>query len=249
MAYNIYIFDQTEWSVTFRIGRPTSLKKWASNALVFNLSLFDMRTGEICDYVKAENGIAGKDRYTEIVKVGACECAGYSNAIIKGVVSIQAPLGGSRTRNGIGLTASGKVIIAQSSHKVTERAFAEAVNAFIKAQKETVDMFILQDGGGSTGEYSGLSRLSFSPEGGRPVPAVTIVKSLYRPVFPCVERVLSKGKKGDDVKLLQTVLGGIEADGIFGNGTRSRVQQAQRAFGLIADGIAGPLTLKALGLR
>lgn len=68
-------------------------------------------------------------------------------------------------------------------------------------------------------------------------------------------RLLKKGCKGDDVKVLQTRLkelgypiqnyGGI--DGIFGSGTYKMVRQFQVDKKLTADGIVGKNTAKALG--
>jgi len=57
---------------------------------------------------------------------------------------------------------------------------------------------------------------------------------------------------GADVEALQNALAGrgwaINIDGVFDEGTRRCVVQFQDEVGLIADGIAGPATLSALGL-
>ena len=50
--------------------------------------------------------------------------------------------------------------------------------------------------------------------------------------------LLKVGSKGDDVKKLQEKLG-LTADGIFGNGTATKVKEWQAANGLTADGIVG----------
>lgn len=50
--------------------------------------------------------------------------------------------------------------------------------------------------------------------------------------------LLKIGSKGDDVKKLQEKLG-LTADGIFGNGTATKVKEWQAANGLTADGIVG----------
>lgn len=64
---------------------------------------------------------------------------------------------------------------------------------------------------------------------------------------------MKKGDRGEDVKKLQTALteagfnpGGI--DGSFGNGTLAALIAFQKSSSLLADGIAGPRTLHALGL-
>ena len=63
-------------------------------------------------------------------------------------------------------------------------------------------------------------------------------------------RDLKKGCKGDDVRELQKLLKGagynIAVDGSFGNETRTAVRSFQTREGLKVDGIAGPITIKAL---
>lgn len=67
--------------------------------------------------------------------------------------------------------------------------------------------------------------------------------------------VLSKvGSRGEEVRQIQTKLkskgyfnGSI--DGIYGTITREAVKKFQKASGLDADGIAGPKTLSALGIK
>lgn len=58
---------------------------------------------------------------------------------------------------------------------------------------------------------------------------------------------LKKGDKGDNVIKLQTALG-IKADGSFGQKTEDAVKSFQKKNNLTADGIAGPITQKALGI-
>ena len=65
--------------------------------------------------------------------------------------------------------------------------------------------------------------------------------------------VYRQGSTGDAVRTIQTKLknwgyydGAV--DGIFGSGTAEAVRYFQRKNGLTADGIAGPATLKALGM-
>lgn len=56
-----------------------------------------------------------------------------------------------------------------------------------------------------------------------------------------------RDSRGDWVKKLQEALK-IEADGIFGSGTEAALKAWQTEEGLVADGIAGRVTYKALGL-
>lgn len=62
-----------------------------------------------------------------------------------------------------------------------------------------------------------------------------------------------QGSTGEQVRIIQTKLKNWgyydgAADGIFGSGTAEAVRYFQRKNGLTADGIAGPATLKALGM-
>jgi hypothetical protein len=64
-------------------------------------------------------------------------------------------------------------------------------------------------------------------------------------------RVMRYGDRGWDVAALQFLLqraghGPGRADGIFGPLTRAAVLRAQRAAGITADGLAGPVTIRAL---
>jgi hypothetical protein len=64
---------------------------------------------------------------------------------------------------------------------------------------------------------------------------------------PTAPRVLRKGDTGPDVVALQKALG-ITPDGIFGSQTDSAVRMFQADQGLTVDGLAGALTMRALGL-
>lgn len=54
--------------------------------------------------------------------------------------------------------------------------------------------------------------------------------------------LLRVGSRGQAVKSLQEDLG-TDADGIFGQGTKAAVMEFQTSNGLVADGMAGPVTL------
>ena len=60
-------------------------------------------------------------------------------------------------------------------------------------------------------------------------------------------RNLSVGCSGDDVKVIQGIIG-TTADGIFGPNTKAALIKYQSANGLVADGIAGPKTYAKMGL-
>lgn len=60
-------------------------------------------------------------------------------------------------------------------------------------------------------------------------------------------RVIRKGDRGEEVKVLQRALS-ITADGIFGSGTEKAVIAYQKSKGLVADGVVGAKTWAALGI-
>ncbi|GAA2699716.1 peptidoglycan-binding domain-containing protein [Micromonospora olivasterospora] len=66
-------------------------------------------------------------------------------------------------------------------------------------------------------------------------------------------RALSQGMSGEDVRQLRIRVSGypgyasrIDIDGAFGPGTRSAVIRFQQAYGLGADGVAGPQTFNQI---
>ncbi len=62
-----------------------------------------------------------------------------------------------------------------------------------------------------------------------------------------VTRTLKSGSRGDDVKIVQRIVGAT-ADGIFGPKTAASVKAWQRSHGLVADGIVGPKTQAKMGI-
>ena len=62
------------------------------------------------------------------------------------------------------------------------------------------------------------------------------------------EVVVKRGDRGDAVRTIQRELG-VPADGVFGEQTERAVKRFQRRHDLVPDGIIGPLTRGALGLR
>jgi len=59
-------------------------------------------------------------------------------------------------------------------------------------------------------------------------------------------KILNKGDIGNEVKELQTLLGGLDVDGNFGRLTHKRVRDFQKEKGLVSDGVVGTLTWKVL---
>lgn len=62
-------------------------------------------------------------------------------------------------------------------------------------------------------------------------------------------QTLQLGSRGKAVKQLQRVLSVDPVSGYYGSETKAAVKRFQKRRGLKADGIAGPATLRALGIR
>jgi peptidoglycan hydrolase-like protein with peptidoglycan-binding domain len=62
-------------------------------------------------------------------------------------------------------------------------------------------------------------------------------------------QTLQLGSRGSAVKQLQRKLRVSPVSGYYGNETRGAVKHFQKRKGLTADGVAGPATLRALGIR
>ncbi|MEH2417333.1 peptidoglycan-binding domain-containing protein [Nostoc sp.] len=60
--------------------------------------------------------------------------------------------------------------------------------------------------------------------------------------------ILTPGSKGLLVRDVQTALGNLTVDGIYGRETVSRVRSFQASKGLLVDGVVGPETRSALGI-
>ncbi len=60
--------------------------------------------------------------------------------------------------------------------------------------------------------------------------------------------LLRRGLSGEPVRILQGKLG-VNADGVFGQGTENALVEYQNSNGLSADGIAGPDTFTHMGLH
>ena len=60
--------------------------------------------------------------------------------------------------------------------------------------------------------------------------------------------ILSPGSRGLLVRDVQTALGNLRIDGVYGQETASRVRSFQASKGLLVDGVVGPETRSALGI-
>lgn len=75
--------------------------------------------------------------------------------------------------------------------------------------------------------------------------AVAAVQKVVAPK-PLKYPTLKRGSKGADVRKLQATLK-IKVDGDYGPATEAAVRAAQKAHQIIADGICGPYTWRAIG--
>lgn len=268
----VHLFDLSKWklwydALPYSTGnqKPIVLKGWAEDEgadLVYNLCFFNLDTvanrrinaaGRTLQYLLAGGEIAGYDSgYTrpegERLRIDDKNVVSGWNVAIMGGKLQKGLSNNRRSRNMHGMTTDGLYIVAQST-PATEKTVAQDVINYCKRYGKTVDKLLIMDGGGSVGCYSARAKLLFAPEKegkyGREVASVLCAKYKGEPI----ERNLRYFSKGEDVKLLQTILGGIAADGSYGSGTRNRVKEAQKALGITADGSCGPITRAALKLN
>lgn len=264
MAYIIRVFDPKAWQLSFNCTpyntypkKCQTLKAWNNESkadLTINLAYFNFDTS----YTRQQKAVYRTLQFLRIAKLGG-DCAyggtaerirlpngdllsGFSLGILDGVVK-ELDTKTKRSRNAFGMTTDGKYFSIQSTTKVTLNAICKYANSKLK-----VSIMLMNDGGGSTGCYSRRSGILFAPEkegaNGRAVASVLEVKY----VGDKIKRTLKVGCVGEDVKLLQTMLGNVECDGIFGTGTRAAVRTAQANNHIAVDGIAGAITFSVLGI-
>lgn len=258
MSYHVHVLDPKMFKLWFagqnyKEKRVEYVEDWCKEEdadLCFNLGIFGMSTGLGCSYVRAKGSdIAYGSEKPQILTIDANnKCRGYSDGIIDGQIKINLPMGGSNYRNGIGITTDGFYIIAQTSHMTTETVFCNTVRTKVREQGHEIKLFTLQDGGGSVSEYSALSNLRFNASIHRKVANVVCVKFRYKPTINHTLYLNCPYK--DEVKLAQIALGGIEIDGSYGTGSKSRVTAYQKALGFpspLQCGILGTQSLRNLG--
>ena len=267
----IYLLDiKREWDAWFD-GTPysqlprkcQSLYKWAAdnNAdIVTNLCYFNFDTA-------ANRKIDANNRTIQYLRIAryASDCGygggtnerltlpngdivgGFTCGIKDGVI-IEKSKSGATARNYLGYTTDGRLIIAQGNN-LTKYGICRDVLAYVKKQGTDVKLLLEMDGGGSCGTYSARAKALYAPKkegvNGRSVCSVLCLKYKGASIL----ETLKVGSKGHSVELLQTMMGTLEADGVFGNGTKTAVKNVQKKLGLSADGVAGRYTLTRLGLR
>ena len=266
MSVVVDIYDLNDWIAFFGGQSPNTntcktVKAWTlyyGADIGYNLGVFNTNTGASYTYVSGPTVLCDSQGATDPKIGGASQvlridsknaCKGYSNGIINGVISINAPMNGSAVRNGIGLTTNGKVVVAQSKSKMTERAFCIEVNSIVTNRRESIKLFIFEDGGGSTAKYSNLSKNDWHPTGeNRPVPTVICFK---RKTAPRISRDLYRGATGEDVRMWQTIVGGgLVPDGSYGPSCVKAAIKVAKNLGLpteLQKGVSGITLLKKLG--
>jgi len=257
--YEIYTYGNkyTGGNVT-----PRSLKEWTGRSgadWTFNLAFFDFASA----YNNARNiggrtlqpvfsskvgqiGCPDAANRTDQITIQGSSFRGWSTAIKDGAVQKGLNTTAYRARNMNGLTTDGRYIHVTTSKMTEYQVAIQVLNMVKKDYRTGIKYLFIEDAGGSTQEYSAISKLSYTPEGFRDVASVMCIK---RKTIYTFTRTLHRGLNGEDTRILQQALGGIEVDGIFGYGTQNRLKEAQKALKLNPDGYAGPLTAKAMGFN
>jgi len=77
------------------------------------------------------------------------------------------------------------------------------------------------------------------------VAALTALALLLAPAAAAQAKPLKRGAHGHNVVRVQRIVG-VQADGVFGTGTKRAVKRFQRRRGLAVDGVVGPATWAAM---
>lgn len=95
--------------------------------------------------------------------------------------------------------------------------------------------------------------LLYNRVGGEVLPGLSRRRQAERELFLTEEegetfdmKTLQRGDQGQQIKVLQKLIGGLKMDGIFGPKTENAVREAQNQLGLKTDGIVGPKTWQEL---
>ena len=267
MSYHIAVYNPAEWDLyfdsTFYPVKPKKcqyLYKWAKDTdadIVHNLCFFNFMSskelpGYTVQYLRiprlgGDCGYGSNSSPEHIILPNGDEVSGWGRAAIKNGIILNATGMSIRPHNAIGQTKDGRFFVVQNRYNTEKQVCNHAISFLKKYYNAEIKLMLWEDGGGSVGTYCAKSKLMYAPmkEGayGRAVCSVFCAKAKAK-----INRTLARGDRGDDIKILQMMLA-CEADGIFGAQTRKCLIEAQMNLGVMADGIAGPITLKALGLR
>ncbi len=260
MSYNVFLYDPSIFRWWFagqkykelnKDERLKTVQEWRrieGADFCFNLGVFGWETGWGCSYVRAKGkDIAyGSEKPQILVLNSDNQCRGYSDGIVNGQIKINLPMRGSALRNGVGITEDGFLIVAQTSHSVTETVFCNEVNSRVKARGHKVKLFTLQDGGGSTAATSNITKLSTG--GSRKVANVLCISFWQMPTFTAP---IYNGSKGKEAELMQIALL-IDADKDFGVNSTKQLNKGLATLGLAKGmqcGMADYTALKKMGFK
>lgn len=273
--YVINVYDPSQWDLkldaTFYPTLPKkhqSLKKWCEDNkadITSNLCLFNgasapaasryytiqymniPRLGGDCGY--------GGNSTTDLLKLpNGDKTSGWSSKkkpAIKDGQLMHNPVNDKRPKCAVGITNKGWYFTLQSNGVTSTQAANYAITYIKKYYSQAITLMLWEDGGGSVGTYCAKANQLFAPlkEGADGRYVCSVFCATLKPEATRISRDLKKGCKGDDVKLLQMMIGGVEADGSYGNATVNQVKKVQKALKLKVDGMAGPATQTALGIR
>lgn len=234
----------------------TQVKEETGCTAIINGGLFDMARYKPIAQLKADGIVYANEDWgvnygigfdplkltadmTSVQNFIGCICMVRNGAAVK--MSYPADMGGARQRTALGIMPDGKVWMYATLTKTTPEALQKL--ALGKGVKDA----IMLDGGASTQGQSPTSKVQSSRivhnfilafEGG--------VNA--KPTCPYAEPTynLRRGSKGTAVKWLQWMLNQygntLNVDGDFGAKTNSALLAFQKAHGLEADAVCGPLT-------
>lgn len=185
-------------------------------------------------------------------------CVGMILNGTKQTMRYNSDMGGTRPRTAMGLDDKGNFILYAcngSNNKTPEKLQSYCLSMGWKQG-------LMNDGGGSTSFLTNTKKLISEGTNGRIVSNYILVflkKTSSQPTVSEVKenpytkptRNIKLWSTGNDVKWVQYALNreGYDCgkvDGIFGSGTKNAVIAFQKAKGLSADGIVGPMTREAL---
>ena len=169
-----------------------TLKQWAEKEkadYVYNFALFVMggeNKGNTVNYVKAQGQDIGYGGIPERMTVNSGNVCGGAKLAIKDGVKYGVLTYGKRPRNAVGMLYDGRYFQIQSVLACTESAMRDYMYANYK-----VKIMIIEDGGGSVGEYDNIRKILLAPEpegrDGRPVANVVCIRKTSVVVEPTVK--------------------------------------------------------------
>jgi len=253
---NIIILDPKLWKIGYESlpynnkgnEYPKTLKQWCEDLkadVVWNLAAFNPASykniinqcaGRTIHYLKARGTERGYGSESTKITVGPDannQVSGYThissgvcvidNVIQKGISTCKT------ARNLHGITSTGKYIIVQTESCTEAVACRAAINRANQIG-EKIKLLLTEDGGGSVGQYSRLTKMMYAPkkEGSDGRKVASVVYANY--IGPEIKGdfVYERGnvRKGEDVGVIQTLLC-CDPDQSYGPGTATSAKTSQ----------------------